>query len=78
VEAGQDTKSGPQVVHRNADDLLSVAADRVVTQPDVSDMGPFLKRTLVNVDSVTVPKEPPSREYLKRRNERLEWWSPEE
>lgn len=66
--------------HRAFDlELFTITeADEVVTRPDVSDVGSFLKRTLVNVDSVTFPKEPPSREYLRRRNERLQWWSPEE
>ncbi|WP_369335105.1 HNH endonuclease [Halobellus inordinatus] len=66
--------------HRAFDlELFTITeAHEVVTRPDVSGLGSFLEQTLVDTDSVAFPEEPPSQEYLRRRNERLEWWPPDE
>lgn len=50
----------------------------VVVRPGLSDLGGFLEETLCETDSLELPEDSPAKEYLRQRNERLEWWPPED
>jgi len=64
-------------LHHRAFDLGLFAiteSHEVVIKPGLSDMGTFLERTLVDSETVSFPGDTPSDQYLRRRNERLDWW----
>lgn len=50
----------------------------VIVRPGLSDLGDFLNRTLYDTQKVVFPANPPSSEYFRKRNKRLEWWPPGE
>jgi putative restriction endonuclease len=66
--------------HHRAFDLgmFTLSKDyEVVLSPDFAPEGDFLQRTLTDGSDLDFPGEPPSQEYLRRHNERLPWWPPE-
>lgn len=68
--------------HRAFDlNLFTMTGDgKVVVSPDFRPEDEFLTETLLDRsgETISLPEEPSSAEYLEKHNERVPWWPPEE